>query len=73
MWRKYGKYEAGWCGQNLMIAELLLRSYIETGNTDDKETALSIMDTWLLRQHKTGLISSHYDGAFKEECRDRVG
>lgn len=67
MWRKYGKYEAGWCGQNLMIAELLLRSYIETGNTDDKETALSIMDTWLLRQHKTGLISSHYDGAFKEE------
>ena len=67
MWRKYGKYEAGWCGQNLMIAELLLRSFIETNNAEDKETALSILDTWLLRQHGSGLISSHYDGEFKEE------
>jgi hypothetical protein len=66
IWRKGGKYEAGWCGQNLMIAELHLRSFIETNNSEDKETAMSILDTWLLRQHKSGLISSHYDGAFTE-------
>ena len=63
-WRKGTKYEAGWCGQNLSIAELFLRYYKETNDEFFKDTAIKVLDTWFLRQHDNGLVSALYDREF---------
>lgn len=70
MWRKSGKYQAGWCGQNLLIAELYLRSFLEKGIQTDEEIGKAILDAWLLRQHDNGLISTLYDVPFNDEELD---
>ena len=67
MWRKGGKYQSGWCGQNFLIAELFLRDYLQTNNPKDKEIAKSILTTWMQRRHKNGLISAYFDAPFNDE------
>lgn len=40
------KFTIGWCGQNAAQACALLDEYIETGDEDAKEKALSVLDSW---------------------------
>lgn len=69
IFRLGGNYEIGWCGQNITVAEMYLRRYLETGNEADLTVGTGILDTWMARQYPSGLISVHYDGPFGEEER----
>ncbi len=59
--RKTGKHEIGWCGQNVTIAEMHIRRYLESGDRADLEIGTGILDSWLLRKYPSGVISAHYD------------
>ena len=63
-YRNFGKYEIGWCGQNITAVEMYLRAYIETEVPDFKQKALGILDNWMKRIYPCGLISSNYDVPF---------
>ena len=39
-------FDIGWCGQNAAQACALLDEYLETGDEDAKEKALSVLDSW---------------------------
>ena len=67
IFRLGGNYEIGWCGQNITVAEMYLRRYLETGNEADLTVGMGILDTWMARQYPSGLISVHCDGPFGEE------
>lgn len=67
IFRKFGKYEIGWCGQNVTAAEMYLRAYAESGNADFLERGEGILDTWLKRTHETGAVSCQYDVPFSLE------
>lgn len=41
------KYELGWCGQNISLANALLKYHLETGDRDAKSKALKVIDSWL--------------------------
>lgn len=40
-------FEIGWVGQNASVACTLLREYIRTGETDLRDKALSVLDSWV--------------------------
>lgn len=67
IFRKWGNYEIGWCGQNISVAEMYLRRHLETGRQQDLEIGMGILDSWTARQYPSGLISVHLDGPFGEE------
>ncbi len=60
-YRKVGKYEIGWCGQNVTIAEMHIRKYLKTKDEAYLTVGLGILDTWLRRQHPSGAVSVHAD------------
>lgn len=62
VFRKFGNYEAGWCGQGISVAEMYLRRYLETQDPADLEIGTGILTTWISRQYPSGLISVHLDG-----------
>ena len=63
LFRKGGNYEIGWCGQNISVAEMYIRRYLEKGCQTDLEIGTGIMDTWLERRYENGLMSTtHLDG-----------
>ena len=57
IFRKGGNYEIGWCGQNITVAEMYIRRYLENGNEQDYEIGTGILDTWLERRYENGLMS----------------
>ncbi len=61
IYRKHGKYEIGWCGQNITVAEMFLRKFLDSGDTYCVKTAIDIVQTWLKLRHKSGLVSVNYD------------
>lgn len=63
-YRKTGKYEIGWCGQNISVAETYLRLYIENHDKTDLEKGLGILDTWLKRRYASGLYGVNYETVF---------
>lgn len=65
--RKFGKYEIGWCGQNITAAEMYLRSYREEGAPGDLEKGTGILDTWMKRRFENGLVAVNFDAPFGEE------
>lgn len=62
--RNFGKYEIGWCGQNISVAEFYLRAFLQEGNSEDKQKGLGILNTWFKRIYPCGLISANYDTPF---------
>ena len=44
---KSRNFEIGWVGQNASVACTLLREYIRTGDTDLRDKALSVLDSWV--------------------------
>lgn len=44
--RPGGKYEAGWCGQNLSLANALLFDYLRTKDHSSLEKGIAALDTW---------------------------
>ena len=44
---KSRNFEIGWVGQNASVACALLRQYIQTGDEDLKNKALSVLDSWV--------------------------
>ena len=39
-------FEIGWCGQNAAVSCILLEEYLKTGNTDLRDKALAVLDSW---------------------------
>ena len=66
MYRKSGKHEIGWCGQNITVAEMHIRKYIESEDKRYLEIGTGILDTWLSRQHPSGIISAMIDREFND-------
>ena len=60
-YRRVGKYEIGWCGQNITIAEMLIRRYIDNREEEDLKMALGILKTWMKRRYPTGVVGVHAD------------
>ncbi len=67
--RKTGKYEIGWCGQNITVAEMHIRKYLDEGDTNALNIGMGIIDTWLGRQYPSGVISAHFDTDFCDSER----
>lgn len=44
--KRFSYFDIGWCGQNGAQACALLDEYIETGDEDAKDKALSVLDCW---------------------------
>lgn len=63
-YRKSNKYEIGWCGQNITVAEMYLRMYLENENPEYKEKGIGILQSWLKRIHPCGLMGCNYDVPF---------
>ena len=40
-------FELGFVGQNISISCILLREYLKTGNTDLRDRALAVLDSWV--------------------------
>lgn len=70
IFRKGGNYEIGWCGQNVSVAEMYIRRYLESGIDKDLEIGTGILDTWLERSYENGLISTHINGPMGDESMD---
>lgn len=69
IFRTFGNYQIGWCGQNVTVAEIYLRRYFEDGDEKNLEIGISILDTWLKRQYKNGLISVEMEQPYGAENR----
>lgn len=55
-------HAVGWCGQNAMLARLMLERGMETGDESLTEIGLSCLDAWCHEAiTKTGLIHANYD------------
>lgn len=63
-YRKQNKYEIGWCGQNITVAEMYLRLYLENADPEYKERGMGILRAWLKRMHPCGLMGCNYDVPF---------
>ncbi len=68
--RPFGRYEAGWCGQNLSIARLLLKSYYAAGEREDAARAKGILNAWLSAQYPSGLFPSLYEARGEDALLD---
>ncbi len=66
-YRKSGKYEIGWCGQNITVAEMHIRKYLDDGDENALNIGIGILDTWMTRIYPSGIVSAHFDVDF---CND---
>ncbi len=56
------KYEIGWAGQNISLANSLLSDYVKTGDEDSLNKGVQCLDTWLRHARlKNGLFRCHFD------------
>lgn len=63
-YRKHNKFEIGWCGQNITVAEIYLRMYLEKGDPEYKARGLGILSSWMTRIHPCGLMGANFDVPF---------
>ncbi len=60
--RQSWKYEIGWAGQNLSLANAMLRDYVLAGERRSLDRGLQCLDTWLKNARlPNGLFRCHYD------------
>jgi hypothetical protein len=67
------KYEIGWCGQNLSLANSLLMDYLWHRHEDSLEKGLVTLDTWATHAPMdNGLIHVHFDPILVNAAADGV-
>ncbi|MBQ7660963.1 MAG: hypothetical protein IJS44_02785 [Clostridia bacterium] len=54
-------FEIGWCGQNIMNARMHVIEYLRTGERTLLDNAIKVCDTWLEKQHPSGLVLAHWE------------
>ncbi|MBQ4151300.1 MAG: hypothetical protein IJC81_05815 [Clostridia bacterium] len=54
-------FEIGWCGQNIMNARMHVLEYLRTGEKALLDNAIRVCETWLDKQHPSGLILAHWE------------
>lgn len=60
--RQSWKYEIGWAGQNISLADSMLRDYVLTGEQRSLDRGIQCLDTWLKNARlPNGLFRCHYD------------
>lgn len=60
--RNRGKYESGWCGQNISIATSMLVDYQKTGDRESLDKGMKTLDCWARNARlDNGLFLVHYD------------
>ena len=60
--RTSGRYESGWCGQNISIACSLLDDYLAGGNKASLEKGMAALDSWADNcRLPNGLFICHFD------------
>jgi len=69
--RRFAKYEAGWCGQNISVACSMLWDYLQRGDRTSLEKGLATLDCWA--EHcrlPNGLFVVQYDAILSgRPCR----
>ncbi len=67
-YRPSNPYQIGWCGQNITVAEMHIRKYIETKNQKYLEIGTGIIDTWInCRSYESGIISANFKRLYGED------
>jgi hypothetical protein len=60
--RRSWKYEIGWAGQNISLANSLLADYLVSEERGSLDKGIQCLDTWLKNARlKNGLFRCHYD------------
>ncbi len=60
--RREWKYEIGWAGQNVSLANSLLQDFLKTGDRTSLDLGLKCLDSWVRNARlKNGLVRCHYD------------
>jgi hypothetical protein len=60
--RQAWKYEIGWAGQNLSLANAMLHDYLLSKERTSLDKGVRCLDTWLRNARlKNGLFRTHYD------------
>jgi hypothetical protein len=60
--RQSWKYEIGWAGQNLSLANAMLHDYLLSNERTSLDKGIRCLDTWLRNARlKNGLFRCHYD------------
>jgi len=64
--RTRGKYESGWCGQNISIATSMLVDFQRTGDSTSLEKGMNTLDCWAKYcPLENGLFLVHFDDVLK--------
>ncbi len=74
-WHQARRYEIGWCGQNVSLANSLLVDYIKTKARDSLGKGIACLDTWATKARlDNGLVVCHFDliREKKEDVQDAV-
>lgn len=62
--RKEHVYEIGWCGQNAMLANSMIRHYLSTGDHEALNMGLNVLDAWIkYAPLENGLFRTNMDNA----------
>ncbi|WP_230398101.1 hypothetical protein [Novisyntrophococcus fermenticellae] len=67
-WKKVenNQYEIGWCGQNASLAVSLLYNFKMTGDSECKEMALTVLESWLHKARtEDGFLMTRYGSEAK--------
>jgi len=71
--RRHYKYEAGWAGQNISLANALLVDYLHSGNKESLEKGIATLDTWVAHARlERGLFRCVFDPILGERTENEV-
>jgi hypothetical protein len=60
--RQSWKYEIGWAGQNVSLANSMLKDFLLSSERSSRDKGIRCLDTWLKNARlKNGLFRCHYD------------
>ncbi len=57
-------FEAGWCGQNIGYANAFLYDYLMTGNEENRDLGLTVLDSWMKTALPSGLMYVRFKPAY---------
>ncbi len=60
--KTFHRYEISWVGQSAVMANMMLREYLETGNEDSLKMGISAHDSWIkYSENKCGIVDARID------------
>lgn len=72
-YRPNGKYEIGWCGQNVALSCALIKDYLLHGNESSLDMGIKVLDTWQTHAVKeTGLFYVDYNKSLDEDRKSHI-